>query len=66
MVQLASPVIQATTGAIPVAGAPIHAAIGGLLVILQTIDVRASLIPMMPFDQGSHREIYKIRKTWLA
>ncbi|OAX35164.1 hypothetical protein K503DRAFT_392647 [Rhizopogon vinicolor AM-OR11-026] len=38
MIQLVLPVVQSAAGAIPLAGAPIQAAIGGLLVILQAID----------------------------
>ncbi|KAG2365399.1 hypothetical protein BDR07DRAFT_1374355 [Suillus spraguei] len=36
--QLALPLVQAFTGVIPLVGAPINAAIGGLLAILQAID----------------------------
>ncbi|KAG2343353.1 hypothetical protein BDR05DRAFT_962852 [Suillus weaverae] len=36
--QVALPLVQAFTGVIPLVGAPIHAAIGGLLGILQVID----------------------------
>jgi hypothetical protein len=52
MVQLVAPAIQAAAGAFPVAGGPMKAAIGVLLVVLENIDVRASLIPMIPFDRG--------------
>ncbi|KAG1800729.1 uncharacterized protein BJ212DRAFT_1400088, partial [Suillus subaureus] len=41
MAQLALPLVQAVTGAIPLVGAPMQAAIGGLLTGLQAIDVRA-------------------------
>ncbi|KAG2046138.1 hypothetical protein BDR06DRAFT_1014988 [Suillus hirtellus] len=36
--QVALPLVQAFTGVVPLAGAPMHAAIGGLLGILQVID----------------------------
>lgn len=36
--QVALPLVQAFTGVVPVVGAPINAAIGGLLQILQVID----------------------------
>jgi hypothetical protein len=65
MIQLVSPGIQAIAGAVPVVGGPLKAAIGGLSEILQAIDVRVLLFPMMPLDPG-HREIYKISKTSLA
>ncbi|OAX35167.1 hypothetical protein K503DRAFT_392781, partial [Rhizopogon vinicolor AM-OR11-026] len=38
MIQLVLPVVQGATGAIPLAGPPMQAAIGGLLAILQAID----------------------------
>ncbi|KAG0695536.1 hypothetical protein DFH29DRAFT_1072453, partial [Suillus ampliporus] len=38
VIQLSLPVAQAVAGAIPLAGPPIQAAIGGLLAILQAID----------------------------
>jgi hypothetical protein len=47
--QLFSPAIQAAVGAIPVVGGPMKAVIGTLSEILQVIDVRASLIPMISF-----------------
>jgi hypothetical protein len=42
--QVYLPVVRAVAGAIPIAGAPIQAAIAGLLAILQTIDVRKRFI----------------------
>jgi hypothetical protein len=41
--QVYLPVVRAIAGAIPIAGAPVQAAIGGLLAILQIIDVGVSL-----------------------
>ncbi|KAG1723535.1 uncharacterized protein EDB91DRAFT_1172550 [Suillus paluster] len=40
MAQLALPLVQAVASAIPLTGAPMQAAIGGLLTILQAIDRR--------------------------
>ena len=45
MAQLFLPPVATVAGAVPLAGAPLQAAINGLLGILQIIDVRASLIP---------------------
>jgi hypothetical protein len=42
--QVYLPVAQAIAGAVPIAGAPIQAAIGGLLAILRTIDVRKNFV----------------------
>ncbi|KAG1732766.1 hypothetical protein EDB19DRAFT_1911926 [Suillus lakei] len=39
MIQLTLPFVQALTGVIPIVGGPMKAAIGGLLAILQTIDI---------------------------
>lgn len=44
MAQTSLPLLQTATGAIPLAGPPIQAAISGLLMILQNIDVRAYLV----------------------
>ena len=44
MAQTSLPLVQTAAGAIPLAGPPIQAAIGGLLMILQNIDVRAYLV----------------------
>jgi hypothetical protein len=44
MAQVCLPVVRAVAGTIPIAGAPIQAAIGGFLAILQTIDVRKSFV----------------------
>jgi hypothetical protein len=45
--QLILPFLQVAGGTIPLAGPPLQAATGGLLLILQDIDVRASLIEKM-------------------
>jgi len=45
MARLILPPVAAVVGAVPLAGAPLQAAINSLLGILQIIDVRASLIP---------------------
>lgn len=45
--QLILPFLQLAVGTIPLAGPPLQAATGGLLLILQDIDVRASLIEKM-------------------
>jgi hypothetical protein len=64
MAQLFLPVVQGAAGAVPLVGAPIQAAIGGLLAILQGIDVRSYFILMMSVDfKGYHRDIVRIRKT---
>ena len=42
--QTVLPGVVAVAGVIPVAGSPLQAAIGGLLSILQGIDVRAPLV----------------------
>ena len=39
IIQLVSPMVQAVAGVIPVAGAPLKAAVDGLLYIIQMIDV---------------------------
>ena len=39
IVELVSPMVQAVAGVIPVAGAPLKAAVDGLLYIIQMIDV---------------------------
>ena len=39
IIQLVSPMVQAVAGVIPVAGAPLQAVVGGLLSIIQVIDV---------------------------
>jgi len=44
--QTVLPGVAVVAGAIPVAGGPLKAAIGGLLSILQGIDVRAPLATM--------------------
>jgi hypothetical protein len=41
MAQLVLPLVQVIASAIPLVGAPMQAAIGGLLSCLQAIDVRA-------------------------
>ncbi|KAG1735634.1 uncharacterized protein EDB91DRAFT_1250466 [Suillus paluster] len=57
MAQLALPFVQAFTGIIPIVGAPMKAAIGGLLEILQAIDVRACVIARMILGiKGHHRD----------
>ncbi|KAG2356958.1 hypothetical protein BDR07DRAFT_411558 [Suillus spraguei] len=45
IVQLALPLVQAVASGIPLVGAPMQAAIGGLLTGLQAIDVRACITP---------------------
>jgi hypothetical protein len=39
VIELVSPMVQAVAGVIPVAGAPLQAVVGGLLSIIQMIDV---------------------------
>jgi hypothetical protein len=65
MAQLILPVVQETARAIPVAGAPMTAAIGGLLLVLQNIDVSTeSFVDSNDFVdfKGYHREKYRIRE----
>jgi len=67
MAQLSLPVLHAVAGAIPLAGALMQAAIGGLLAILQAIDVRTCLFARAFFDfKGRHREVVRIRRTYMA
>jgi hypothetical protein len=39
VIELVSPMVQAVAGVIPAAGAPLQAVVGGLLSIIQMIDV---------------------------
>ena len=44
--QTGLPAVAAAAAVIPVIGSPLQAAIGGLLLVLQGIDVRAPLVTM--------------------
>jgi hypothetical protein len=67
MAQVALPFVHAIAGAIPLAGAPMQAAIGGLLTGLQTIDVSARLLTRISFDpKGHHRNTVRTRGTLIA
>jgi len=62
--QTVLPGVAAVAGVIPVAGGPLQAAIGGLLFILQGIDVRAPLVTMNSSSlKGYHREVSRINKA---
>jgi hypothetical protein len=64
MAQIALPFVQAIAGAIPHVGAPMQAAIGGLLMGLQAIDVSACLLIRISFDsKGCHRDTVRTRRT---
>ncbi|KIK33309.1 hypothetical protein CY34DRAFT_717806 [Suillus luteus UH-Slu-Lm8-n1] len=66
MAQLALPMVQAVASVIPF-GAPMQAAIGGLLTSLQAIDVRACMIasPFLNF-KVRYRDATRIRRTSTA
>jgi hypothetical protein len=67
MAQVALPFVQAISGAIPLVGAPMQAAIGGLLTGLQTIDVSAHLLTKIYFDsKGCHRDTVRTRRASIA
>jgi hypothetical protein len=67
MAQVALPFVQAISGAIPLVGAPMQAAIGGLLTGLQTIDVSAHLLTRISFDsKGYHRDTVRTRRASIA
>jgi hypothetical protein len=56
MAQVYLPVVREIAGAIPIAGAPLRVAIGGLLAIVQTIDVRESFVDWrFPSFNGHYR-----------
>jgi hypothetical protein len=65
--QLALPLVQSVANAIPLVGAPMQAAIGGLLTSLQAIDVRACMIAstFLNFD-GRYRDATRIRRISTA
>ncbi|KAG2057352.1 hypothetical protein BDR06DRAFT_199245 [Suillus hirtellus] len=67
MAQLALPLIQDIASAIPLVGAPMQAAIGGLLAGLQAIDVRACINVRKFLDfKRCCRDIAKISRTSIA
>lgn len=64
MAQVALPSVQAIAGVFPLVGSPMQAAIGGLLSILQTFNVRAQAIARTFLDfNGHHRRIIRTRRT---
>jgi hypothetical protein len=64
MAQLILPSVQAVLSAIPLVGAPMQAAIGGLLAGLQAIDVRACMIASTFLDFNvRYRDVIRIRRT---
>jgi hypothetical protein len=67
MAQLALPMVQAVASVIPLVGAPMQAAIGGLLTSLQAIDVRACMIasPFLNFEVR-YRDTTRIRRILTA
>jgi hypothetical protein len=61
--QVALPLVQAFTGVIPLVGAPMSAATGGLLQILQVIDVSAYRTMRMFLDfKGHYRDAIRTRQ----
>jgi hypothetical protein len=67
MAQLALPLVQSVANAIPLVGAPMQAAIGGLLTSLQAIDVRACMTATMFLNfKGRYRDATRIRRTSTA
>jgi hypothetical protein len=67
MAQLALPLVQSVANAIPLVGAPMQAAIGGLLTSLQAIDVRACMIASMFLNfKDRYRDATRIRRTSTA
>ena len=58
VIQLVSPMVQAVTGVIPVAGTPLKAAIEGFLYIIQIIDVG----PLALFRAAFHLIAFQITK----
>jgi hypothetical protein len=59
--------VQAAASVIPLVGAPMQAAIGGLLTGLQAIDVRARMIASTFLNfKGRYRDITRIRRTLIA
>jgi hypothetical protein len=64
MAQVALPFVQAIAGTIPLVGAPMQAAISGLLTGLQAIDVSARLMIMISFDSNEcHRNAVRTSRT---
>jgi hypothetical protein len=67
MAQVALPFVKAIAGAIPLVGAPMQAAIGGLLIGLQAIDVSACLMTRIFLDsKGYHRYAVRTSRTSMA
>lgn len=61
--QVALPFVQAIAGSIPIVGAPIRAAISGLLEILLVIDVSAyCTTKMFLVFKGDHRDAIRTRR----
>ena len=57
VIQLVSPMVQAVAGVIPVAGTPLQAAVGGLLYIIQIVDVGPlALFRCIPSDRISDNQ----------
>jgi hypothetical protein len=64
MAQVALPFVQAITGAIPLVGTPMQAAINGLLTGLQAIDVSARLMMTISLDSRDyHRDALRTSRT---
>jgi hypothetical protein len=64
MAQVALPLVQDIAGAIPLLGAPMKAAISGLLTGLQAIDVSAHLMMTISLDSKDyHRDAVKTSRT---
>ncbi|KAG1817853.1 hypothetical protein EV424DRAFT_1407362, partial [Suillus variegatus] len=64
--QVGLPLVQAFTGVIPLVGAPMNAAIGGLLGILQVINASAYRMMRMFLDfKGYHRDTIRTRQPWM-
>jgi hypothetical protein len=67
MAQVALPLVQTIAGAIPLVGAPMQAAISGLLTGLQVIDVSACLMIMISLDSKDyHRDAVRTSRTLIA
>jgi hypothetical protein len=63
MAQVALPFVQAITGAIPLVGAPMQAAINGILTGLQVIDVSAHFMIMISLDSNDyHRDAVRTNR----
>jgi hypothetical protein len=64
MAQVALPLVQAVAGSIPLVGAPMQAAISGLLTSLQAIDMSARLMMMISLDSNDyHRDAVRTSRT---